>query len=839
MRKTCPYNGVKTFILLWLIAAFGANAQKLFLSSVAPAGNSFFDMPATDTTALFAASGGNRHITIQTNLRPSAISTEKWCTATFTTSGLELQTETNTSTGTRSCMVHLYGKDNLDRTLTIRQLGSAPGIITKEKYIGLKNNARTFTVDLLSNATVTATLPEWITLKEQKTVDGIERYIFSADEMEKTGTRENTILFTLQSGETATVDVRQEFAGYPRFAVISDMHFGNNEGEGPQVKVPQALKHLLSKPGLDALFICGDLTDGGTSAQYDQLRTVFSDPTIVPADLPVYFLMGDHDNYDADGQTNFATLGQPLFDFIDIKGYPFIKLGMKGSRGYDGYSDEERNYLEKALSEASRDYPGKPIFVFTHVPAYGTVYGSCAGEGGWGSRILCDILEKYPQIVMFSGHSHFPLGDPRSIHQGIFTSVNLGSTTYSEIEPGLADEGIHPEDYAYVTEGVIVEADRNTNLTIERWDTYNDEEMLPRWQVSAPHDGTKFSYINRNGGKAPWFDTDAAVVISDVTEKSCTVTFPRATDDEIVHHYIIDITDEQNNIIGSVTRFSCFYLNSRMPLSYTVEFNGVPSGATLTARVKAVDSYENTSPSLNSDPFKTPSYEPAPDVVAPVPALIDLTWDADGQATDISPSGNTVKTGTMAPNIEYDEHHGRHIPHFKGNANCFYRIDYVNHPQIKTAFQQGFSFEVIYTPDNTDNVCIMSAQENGCAGIEQGSGGQIQFYAYVGGRYRILKSSVTAVPGHDYHVIATYDADKEETCIYINGQPAGSMEAPGTLTFPSNEQAHWIAIGGDAGVNGYIQYPLAGKIALARMYDKAVSRDEAYRMYEREYQAND
>jgi 3',5'-cyclic AMP phosphodiesterase CpdA len=49
-------------------------------------------------------------------------------------------------------------------------------------------------------------------------------------------------------------------ADSPRFAVISDIHFGNKAEKGPTVKVPQALKNILGKERLDALFIVGDLT---------------------------------------------------------------------------------------------------------------------------------------------------------------------------------------------------------------------------------------------------------------------------------------------------------------------------------------------------------------------------------------------------------------------------------------------------------------------------------------------------------------------------------------------------------------------------------------------------
>lgn len=71
---------------------------------------------------------------------------------------------------------------------------------------------------------------------------------------------------------------------------------------------------------------------------------------------------------------------------------------------------------------------------------------------------------------------------------------------------------------------------------------------------------------------------------------------------------------------------------------------------------------------------------------------------------------------------------------------------------------------------DTRNVCVMSAQESGGAGIELASGGNIRFYAYVGGSYKVLKGTVDAEPGKAYHVVATYDAAAGKTCLYVNGK---------------------------------------------------------------------
>lgn len=155
----------------------------------------------------------------------------------------------------------------------------------------------------------------------------------------------------------------------PRFAVISDVHFGNNQGEGPMVKVPKALKNLLAKqPRIDAIFVVGDISDYGQSSQYDLALKVFNDTTIVPANFPVYFMMGNHDHYGGKkSYDNYFKLGQPLYHYLDIKGYPFITISMSGT-GANSYSEKDLDFLAKSMEDAAKRYPGKPIFVFTHVP---------------------------------------------------------------------------------------------------------------------------------------------------------------------------------------------------------------------------------------------------------------------------------------------------------------------------------------------------------------------------------------------------------------------------------------------------------------------------------------
>ncbi|MDR1922781.1 MAG: metallophosphoesterase, partial [Planctomycetaceae bacterium] len=211
----------------------------------------------------------------------------------------------------------------------------------------------------------------------------------------------------------------------PRFAVMSDTHFGSNTGYGSVAKVSRALRNIVQKGNLDAIFVVGDLTDNGSAAQYDLLLKVFKDTSIIPESQRVVFMMGNHEFYNKEKPfENYAKkIGQPLHQYLEIKGYPFITLSLNSGNASD-YSKESQQFFAEKIEAAAQKYPDKPIFIFSHTPPQNTCYGSKS----WGASALLETLNKYPQAIIFSGHTHTPIGDSRMVWQGNFTSINDGST---------------------------------------------------------------------------------------------------------------------------------------------------------------------------------------------------------------------------------------------------------------------------------------------------------------------------------------------------------------------------------------------------------------------------
>ena len=425
------------------------------------------------------------------------------------------------------------------------------------------------------------------------------------------------------------------------FAVISDTHVGNYSGAGYGVKVPQALRHLTGHGKLDALAVVGDLTENGSTDQYKEFVQFFSSEQNIlnPVDN-FLFMMGNHDNYDNNGQVNFmnglrtfnGNKSYPLHQYVLIKGYPFITISDLGpanndnnaSDGTNSYPIESVNTLKRYLEQADKDAPGKPIFIFTHVPPRWTCFSTWAEfeNDAWAMNVLNPVLNQYPQAVVFCGHSHYPLGDPRSIHQGsnpnsernnYYTVINTSSTTYSEIYPGAVDAGIHPENFDYVTEGMIVMELPNGDIEIRRYDTYRDVEIDPehRWVLKAPFDGSQFQYADirdaddnpnnlflRDCLPAPAFDDGAQLKLIH-SGNDVQVTFPQATDNECVFRYNIRILKDET-VVKSAFVFSQFNLTIDTPkqLSYTI--NGLIPNEEYKVEVIAYDSYDNKSAALTA-----------------------------------------------------------------------------------------------------------------------------------------------------------------------------------------------------------------------------------------------
>jgi hypothetical protein len=312
------------------------------------------------------------------------------------------------------------------------------------------------------------------------------------------------------------------------------------------------------------------------------------------------FVIGNHDYWNglsvANAQKLFLekTGMESIYYHKVINGYHFIVLGTEDGVTEGTFSANQIGWLAEQLKQANADDPHKPIFVFHHQPIKGTIYGS---EWGFSKNrdLFYDTLKPYPQVISFSGHTHYPLDDPRIIHQKDFTSIGTSTGAYVWLESGRI-QGEVPEGADILNQALIVEV-HNNKVLIKRRDIHNNDWTGEPFEISYPAKKNKFTYTEDRDKKAPFFTKEA--MISIVHDKSAaaglTVMFTQAKDDLLVHDYKMKaINVETGEIEKEILAFSEFYKDP-IPNPITLPINGLKSNTLYEVKVHAVDAFGNES----------------------------------------------------------------------------------------------------------------------------------------------------------------------------------------------------------------------------------------------------
>ncbi|GMA66097.1 hypothetical protein GCM10025859_65390 [Alicyclobacillus fastidiosus] len=292
---------------------------------------------------------------------------------------------------------------------------------------------------------------------------------------------------------------RKELNSHPKlsFSVISDIHlrtgksdWGTNYHDAIAArKLKNALTDLDNiNPHEDALVINGDFTTTGVQSDYDTLKDILN---TAPHPKNILYAMGNHEFSSAfhnrkgvfspqtfpNGVTVHSCI--ELFkkntgmsnSYYDrwLNGYHFIVLGaeysMSDFRKHNDtvLSETQLQWLAKKLQKSPNN---KPTFVFLHEPIPNTVAGSFGGYLINGDK-LRKILNQYPSVLFFSGHTHYSLMDqPSSIYHDYFTMFNTSAVRNPIIESHKLlgnSEGLYVQVYDH---SVTVSA---RDFTIKSW----------------------------------------------------------------------------------------------------------------------------------------------------------------------------------------------------------------------------------------------------------------------------------------------------------------------------------------------------------------------------------
>lgn len=400
-----------------------------------------------------------------------------------------------------------------------------------------------------------------------------------------------------------TLDAKEE--GKIKVGIVSDNQLPEEEknlSAAGYATVTEGAAHLwhslkyFKEQNVDMIVFNGDVVNSsGDNAGYHifnkMLDEIFGEDR---ENMPhIVFPMGNHEFYGANQEQKYYHFtGLPMNTSTTIDGYSFIAISnsktnattVKDAAENDvptdgGYNKKRIAFLEEQLKAAAERDPNKPIFVFMHMPVSEAIPG-----GQWSTPEypeIYNILKQYPQVVLFTSHSHYCLADERSIAQKDFTMVNTGTSSYFDFDwlgdltdkenkfYGLTDKDlfenskevlqnadyyIHPEllglecptDVAYrneVNNGLLLEIDTNQNAF-----TLTKLNLTTGVKFGEPFTMNKFTpdAFTRTAeqigqGRKPYFDSNYMDV--KVEGNNATVSFNAANQSVPVKYYLYVLTD--------------------------------------------------------------------------------------------------------------------------------------------------------------------------------------------------------------------------------------------------------------------------------------------------------
>ena len=196
------------------------------------------------------------------------------------------------------------------------------------------------------------------------------------------------------------------------FGALSDVHNKNDQSAESTADLQRALRLFNDRE--DVVFTCisGDLTETATEEEFKIYQNNIQ--TCSP-DTPVYATPGNHDCYGSGLNLELwkQYTGCERTYEVTYNGDHFLFLGMNkwsmGSSSCTPYLMEDLTWLAEKLEA----YRNERCFIFTHLffPKHAgnlkDIYPPANWLMGTQHDFLKDLLNRYPNTIWFSGHSHW------------------------------------------------------------------------------------------------------------------------------------------------------------------------------------------------------------------------------------------------------------------------------------------------------------------------------------------------------------------------------------------------------------------------------------------------
>ncbi len=618
-----------------------------------------------------------------------------------------------------------------------------------------------------------------------------------------------------------------------RVAVMSDVHFKNSETVQEVGRFRRAIQfsydYAATRPydRLDALMIVGDMTDHGNDTQLTHFKNAMDDE--LREGTEKLLCMGNHEFGSGSQEFWSEKLGVEPNARYEINGFQFIGISPEKGTMRPGDYLYAVEWLERELSEAVAADPEKPVFVFQHYPVSPTVYGG-RGADDWGMEDLLETLQRYPTVVNFSGHTHYPLSDPRVAWQGNFTA--FGTSTLSYIchggEGGRFEE--YPAGSGGYAEFYIMEVYADNSVALMPCDVVKNSFYDFIYYVAKPGDVDSYKYTDARyftSEKPRWRDSTELKVL-DVTEYGADVLIPQATCPDVVHSYRFDLEerDSDGNWVAIPPQyFRSLYYDHPMPESIVAELDLLEPQTEYRANVYAFNPFERRSDRALQVSFTTASDSVDHSAPRPDANVIDLRV-VDGKLVN-QPIGVDDPTPVEirgdvklvdAPEL------GATVASFDATPDVFAKVpcseeDYRRLRRATIAAR----FRADGTRRNGTGAVFGNTEMRGielCVNYEKRV---LEFWASVANRsYTIASAPIE----FDRWINAFGVFDGRTQILYIDGKEVARVDVVGHLTHPTREDVRAFTFGCDIASQGNGSDFFSGQIERARLYSWALKPEQ-------------
>ena len=304
-----------------------------------------------------------------------------------------------------------------------------------------------------------------------------------------------------------------------------------------------------------------------------------------------------------------------------IKGVPFLAVSGEDSSGKIGseLKAEIKSWLEE-IAELDSVKNGGPIYVSYHYPIPEVTY---KGERAVAVCATIDeLLKDYPSAIVFTGDTHFNGINERTINQVDYTSINIGTSSYSrhpgESATGYSYDNINAAGRGSITGDVGFKYEYTPTIMIAK--TYSDKTVINRyftaddpsdtksvgiaWELTNTTDKEHFVYTNDRIESVEWanklygkdgltFAPDAKVRYN-VEGGKMMITFPDVTDYNYAEHYRIEVKSAANPAkVKYYDYLGHYYKQDDEPHIYSFVLENLPDATNYVVTVTAYDFFDN------------------------------------------------------------------------------------------------------------------------------------------------------------------------------------------------------------------------------------------------------